>query len=227
MGKVLGIETSGPYTSLAIIEREEILCEFYSGREFVHSEIINLAFKALLKTAGIETFDIGVVSVSIGPGYFTALRVGLSFAKALVYVIKKPLVAVDTLDALANEVFPDKRAKIVSTMDAQKGQVYASFYISEEGKWKKIEGPLLISPVELRERAMGFLFVGSGAEKYKKILYPKPLTNPSFPKASTIAKLGYSLFKEGIISEPSSLEPRYIRLTDAEMKRLNQGNGIP
>jgi len=222
----LGIETSGPYTSLALLKGEKVICEFHSGREFAHSEVLNLAFKALLETANIKIDDIDLVTISIGPGYFTALRAGLSFSKALVYVIKKPLVAVDTLDALAYEILPDKKAKIVSTMDAQKKQVYASFYIAEEERWKRVEGPIVISPEELKEKAIGALFVGSGAEKYGEILYPKPLNNPSYPKASTIGKLGISLFKEGIRSEPSTLEPCYVRLTNAEMKRLEEGNGI-
>jgi tRNA threonylcarbamoyladenosine biosynthesis protein TsaB len=219
----LGVETSGPFTSLALIRGETIICEFYSGREFSHSEVMNLAFKSIIETAGIEVEDIGLVSVSIGPGYFTALRAGLSFAKGLVYVIGSPLVAVDTLDALAWEITPGKGAKIVATMDAQKGQVYASFYISEENRWKKTEGPVVISPEELRERAMGALFIGSGSEKYRDILYPRPLKNPSYPGASTIAKLGLSLYLDGVRSDPSALEPLYLRLTDAEMKRFKNG----
>ena len=209
---VLGVETSTDATSLGIISDENPVIEINSLTPFTHSERINLIFESLKKIAKFEPSELGLMAVSIGPGFFTALRVGLSFVKAIELVFKIPVVSVNTLDALAHEIpFCHENMKVYPIIDAQKGQVYTAGYECKNSQLEKFEDYTIKKPEEIPE---GVFVIGGGRgiEKFPQAIRKK------FPSSLTVARLGLLKYLKSGAEDVALLEPFYLRLTDAEVR---------
>ena len=209
---VLGVETSTDATSLGIISEEKSVVEINSLTPFTHSERMNLIFKSLQEIVGFKPSELGLIAISIGPGFFTALRVGLSFVKALELVFKIPVVSVNTLDALAWETpFCYEGMKVYPVIDAQKGQVYTAGYVCQNGQLERFENYSIKKPEEIPEE-VHIIGGGRGIEKFPRAIKKK------FPSSLTVAKLGLMKYKERGAEDVALLEPFYLRLTDAEVR---------
>ena len=100
--KILGIDTSTKFCNLALIKDEDILIEYtINGLKKKHSSILMPAIKDLLKIMNLKMAEINGIAISIGPGSFTGLRIGLGVAKGLSYACSLPLLGVPTLEAMA------------------------------------------------------------------------------------------------------------------------------
>lgn len=215
---VLGIETSGPPTSLAITDGKELLYEVFVGMKFTHSEQLNPLLDEAMDTLKLSFHDLGLVAVSIGPGYFTALRAGLSVGKALCLSLGIPLVGVPTLRALREEIsIRGKGQKVIPVVDAQKKMVYAEISIWDGKNWDLEVGPSIYNPSELMEKHKDAIFIGGGAQIYPE-LSPTPIPNPFVPRAFTVARMGLEMYLKGKSSDPESLEPLYIKYADITKK---------
>jgi len=213
---VLGVETSTESTSLGIIRGKEPLYEVNSYTPFTHSEKINVLLVNLFKVLNVNYKNLDLVAISIGPGYFTALRVGLSFVKAIEFVHKLPVVGVNTLDALAHETpFCKEDLKITPIIDAQKGQVYTATYHCIEGNIKRVTDYRIVSPegINITEEHV-IIGAGRGAEFFRN----ENLFQKRFPSSLTIAKLGLEKYLKSGADDVTLLEPFYLRITDAEAK---------
>ena len=208
---VLGVETSGPYTSLGLMDGDKRQELNYRERPFAHSEMINVLFEILLKQTGLSPSSLELVAVSVGPGYFTALRVGLSFAKALAFSLDIPLISVNTLDALARQA-PDVGVPVIALVEAQRDFLYAAKYRKEKGKTLREKDPALLRLQEVQKEEA--LFVGSGAVKFREELRNLPEPCPDFPSGLTVAALGLERFSSGERDDPVGLEPFYMKLPD-------------
>ena len=120
---VLGIETSSRHGGVAIIGEDRVLCEAVLSVEVTHSERLLPAVDRALDEARITLEGLGGIAVSIGPGSFTGLRIGLSTAKGLAYATGLPLVGVPTLEAMA-WTLPAARWQVCPVLDARKQEVY-------------------------------------------------------------------------------------------------------
>ncbi|RKY99561.1 MAG: tRNA (adenosine(37)-N6)-threonylcarbamoyltransferase complex dimerization subunit type 1 TsaB [Candidatus Hydrothermota bacterium] len=208
---VLGVDTSGPYTSLGLIDGSNKKELNYRERPFAHSEMINVLFEILMKQTGLSPSSIDLIAVSVGPGYFTALRVGLSFAKALAFSLGIPLISVNTLDALARQA-PDVDMPVIALVEAQKDFLYAAKYRKVKGETMREREPALLRLREVREEKA--LFVGSGAIKFRDELQRLPEPCPDFPSGLTVAASGLERFLSGERDDPVKLEPFYMKLPD-------------
>ena len=209
---VLGVETSTDATSLGIISEGNPVVEINSLTPFTHSERINLIFESLKRIVEFKPSELGLIAISIGPGFFTALRVGLSFVKALELVFKIPVVSVNTLDALAREIpFCYEEMKVYPMIDAQKGQVYTAGYVCQNGQLVKFENYSIKKPEEIPQDVY-IIGGGKGIEKFQRAFKKK------FPSSLTVAKLGLEKYKKRGAEDVALLEPFYLRLTDAEVR---------
>lgn len=213
---VLGVETSTESTSLGIIENNSPLIEINSFTPFTHSEKINILLKNIFEVIDIGFKDLKLLAVSIGPGYFTALRVGLSFVKAIEFVHKIPVVGVITLDALAHETpFCRGNLKVIPIIDAQKGQVYTVTYHCKGNKLERVTDYSIVSPADIEfDAETVFIGAGKGAEFFKdsNVILKKS------PSSLTIAKLGLEKYLKSGADDVTLLEPFYLRITDAEAR---------
>jgi len=225
--KVLGIDTSTKFCNLGLIEDEDILIEYtINGLKKKHSSILVPAIKNLLKTIDLKIEEINGIAVSIGPGSFTGLRIGLSVAKGLCYARSLPLLGIPTLDAMAFSL-KEIPYLICPVLEAKKDEIYDvifrggdSLHRITDYKCEDINS-LLTRLSLLREK---IIFLGDGIKKYRDIIKEKIDKNALFidsqlnlPVASNIAFLGLNKLKKGEEDDISTLYPFYLRKSAAEI----------
>ena len=134
---ILAIETATLVSSVALATSDTLLAEITLQTKKTHSELLMPHIAKILDMAGVSRTDITAVAVSIGPGSFTGLRIGLATAKSLAYAMKIPLVGVPTLAALAYGCFVPG-AILSPILDAQKGNVYQALFEWQNGNLKEL-----------------------------------------------------------------------------------------
>lgn len=222
--KVLALETATLAGSIAIVDDVEgLIGEVKVSVKIAHSERLMPSVEWLLKASAISIKEIDAFAVSIGPGSFTGLRIGLSTVKGFAFATGRPVVPVRTLDAFARTM-PFCRHVICPMLDARKNEVYAAFYRWDNDICTKLQPEISIKPYELLKDTSGpVVFMGEGARVYKNVISDLLKTNAIFaplsqmsPSASTVAEMAIEMIKQGIASDPVSLTPYYIRKSEAE-----------
>ncbi|MEE8328945.1 MAG: tRNA (adenosine(37)-N6)-threonylcarbamoyltransferase complex dimerization subunit type 1 TsaB [Thermodesulfovibrionia bacterium] len=223
--KVLALETATTAGSIAIVSANEgLIGEVKINVKIAHAERLMKSIDWVLNASSTSINKIDAFAISIGPGSFTGLRIGLSTAKGYSYATSKPLVPVPTLDAFAR-MLPFCSHLICPMLDARKNEVYTGLYRWEQGICRKIIPETAAIPQDfLKEIKEPTVFMGEGAKIYKKIIMDTLRNNASFapasnmsPSASSVAEIAIEKLKEGISSDPVSLTPLYIRKSEAEI----------
>jgi len=206
-----------------LMEDRQVIAEYtwHTGR--THSEMLVPLVRRMMEDARRELADLDGVAVSIGPGSFTGLRIGLSTAKGLCFSLGCPLVAVPTLDALASRML-FSRHPVCCMLDARKKEVYAAVYDTSDGVLQQQWGPEAIEPDRAAHRLCGAsVFVGTGATLYRERILsqangarfaPEELNVPS---AVVVARLGLRALEEGDLADLGDVEPVYLRRSEAEL----------
>ncbi|MGB9791460.1 MAG: tRNA (adenosine(37)-N6)-threonylcarbamoyltransferase complex dimerization subunit type 1 TsaB [Thermacetogeniaceae bacterium] len=220
--RVLGIETSTQVVSVAICEEQRLLGEVSFNAKQEHMQRLIPMIDSILRGCGMEIADVDAFAVSVGPGSFTSLRVGLATAKAFAHALFKPLVGVPTLDALAWELRGN--ADLVCTLlEARRDEVYACFYISTDEGMRRLSDYMAISPLKLAERLQGdfmsrITFTGEGALAYWGVLQEKlgeraMLADPIqlWPRAAAVARLGYLNLVVGSAGDARTVTALYVK----------------
>jgi len=224
---VLGIETSTHAGSVAVIQDKRLLGELSINVRPAHSQKLVPMIKSLLGYVEVEKADLDGIAVSIGPGYYTALRVGLSTAKALSYSLGIPLVGVSSLEALAMNV-SGIGGMVCPVIDAKMTQVYAAlFECSEPSPIRRAEDMVLTAEELLGMVEGDTVFVGDVGLIAKAVssgahMDGVPTYAPSLlctPRASACAVLGARQLGEGRSHDRSVLVPSYMRRTQAEIAK--------
>ena len=125
--KILALDSSGIVASVAVVEDDTLLAEYTVNYKKTHSQTLLPMLDEIVKMTELELESIDAIAVAAGPGSFTGLRIGSATAKGLGLALKKPLVAVPTVDALAYNLY-DAQGLICPIMDARRKQVYTGIY---------------------------------------------------------------------------------------------------
>ena len=224
--KILGVDTSTPVGSIGITDDESVIAEYSLNVVETHSSRLMSAIDDLLRRALLKIHDMDAFAIAIGPGSFTGLRIGLGTMKGFCYALKKPLVGVVTLDALAYNVkFADKL--ICPILDARRGEVYAAVYRGSSDGRLELQTDYLCTKIELLLETLAepTIFLGDGFNRYKdtiaEMLKEKAIfTTPffGFCRGATVALLGYERLKAGESDDYFSITPFYIRKSEAEVR---------
>jgi tRNA threonylcarbamoyladenosine biosynthesis protein TsaB len=205
---ILAIDTSTDYLSLAILKDGRPAAKFHKKAHRKHSMLLVPAIERLLKKAKLNIGRIDCFAVSIGPGSFTGLRIGVTVVKGFAYALKRPIVAVPTLDAIADNAKGFKGV-ICPSLDARKNKVYSCIYKSDGKSLKRLSKYLLLPAADLlkKVKAMGYnvLFLGDAI--------PGPgleIFRSWHPKAEVVARLGAEYFRKRKFVKAEDLEPMYI-----------------
>ncbi|NTW58151.1 MAG: tRNA (adenosine(37)-N6)-threonylcarbamoyltransferase complex dimerization subunit type 1 TsaB [Nitrospirae bacterium] len=221
---ILGIETATRTGGVAIVSEDGVLAEYTLNIEVTHSERLMSTVDRVFKDTGLRMASIDGFGVSIGPGSFTGLRIGLSTVKGLAFTTGKPVAAVPTLKALAWNT-PHARYPVCPLLDARKKEVYAALY-HYDGRELVQDLPETVLPLaELAERVAGeVLFTGEGARLFagdierffagRAHLAPR---SASVPSAASIAEIALDMISVGRQTGPDGLSPMYIRRPEAEL----------
>ena len=224
---ILAVETSGMGTSVALANGSQLLVEHVlesAGRR--HARLLVPAVDQLLKHQSLASNDIDVVAVSIGPGSFTGLRVGVVFAKIFAWINQTQLVAVDTLQGLAQRAAPaDSDITVIS--DAQRGDVFVNSYRCSTGEEAvqpvaavRIES--LASVIAALEKQSRHVLTGPGVERFSDRI-PDSIETAACdmlaPRAAALLPAAREMILENKWSDTDALEPVYLRRSYAEEKR--------
>jgi len=180
------------------------------------------SIEEIFRDLGWQPEDTDLIAVSHGPGSFTGLRVGITCAKTLAYVLRKPLVAVPTLDVLAENVTPGD-TPICPILDARRKAVYACIYRPVNGVWQRQTDCMAIEPhalLPLLPRPV--LIFGDGVPPYKELFHVDGIIikdgGLGTARARVVARLGIQLYEKDEISDPFQLQPLYLGRLEVEEK---------
>jgi len=175
---ILCLETATPSCSVALVHNGEVLACEEDPKGQNHSEKITLFIDSVMKKAGISYDQLDAVAVSMGPGSYTGLRIGVSTAKGICYAVSKPLIAVETLEAMAyggKVVISTERSErrnllLIPAIDARRMEVYAAIFDENVNKIKDTEAVIIdeSSFADLKKDHHLYLF-GDGADKCAEI----------------------------------------------------------
>lgn len=169
LNMILCLETATPSCSVALVHDGAVLAFEEDPKGQNHSEKITLFIDAVMKKTGVSYNQLDAVAVSMGPGSYTGLRIGVSTAKGLCYAAEKPLIAIDTLHAMASggkEIADSPSPILIPMIDARRMEVYAEIF---DGNINKIEETKAViidenSFSEYKSQHEVWLF-GDGADK--------------------------------------------------------------
>jgi tRNA threonylcarbamoyladenosine biosynthesis protein TsaB len=223
--KILGIDTSSKFLSIALSEDGNIIKEENHLLDRRHSSQLVPKIKEMLENLNFSIEDVDVFVVGLGPGSFTGLRIGVSAVKGFGLVAKKPCIGVASIDALALEA-NGMDGTIVPIIDAKRGNVYSSIYERKGTKIIRLSGYLLLPIEKLVRKLKGdAVFLGDAISLYKEkitaINKDAIFLNERFwyPRAGNLIMLGLSRLKKQKRLDLGELQPIYLYPRDCQVKK--------
>jgi tRNA threonylcarbamoyl adenosine modification protein YeaZ len=230
--KILALDSSGIVASVAIMEDNNLLAEYTVNYKKTHSQTLLPMLDEIARMTELDMGTLDAIAVAEGPGSFTGLRIGAATAKGLGLALKKPLVAVPTVDALAYNLY-DTKGLICPIMDARRSQVYTGIYRFEnhtltavKEQWAAAITELL---EELNELGEAVTFLGDGVPVFRdviartlKVPYSFAPAHLNKQRAAAVGALGMTYYKEGKIQTAEEHRPEYLRVSQAERERAER-----
>jgi len=217
--RVLALETSTLAGGVALVDGERLVAEYVLDISLTHSERLMGAVDRALGDARWAPHDLEGLAVSIGPGSFTGLRIGVSTVKGLAVALGIPIAAVPTLDAMAAAV-PWAPWPVCPVLRARRDEVYASLYRHDSDGLRREWEYLALSPEELARRfTEPTLLIGDGAD-FVRSTQARRLPPPRrVPSPACVAMLGRERLRLGDTVAAAEIVPFYLRLSQAELRR--------
>ena len=230
--KILGLDSSGIVASVAVVEDDILVAEYTVNYKKTHSQTLLPMLDEIAKMTELDLNTIDAIAVAAGPGSFTGLRIGSATAKGLGLALKKPLIAVPTVEGLAYNLY-DTDGLICPIMDARRNQVYTGVYCYTDHRLDTVWEQDTMSIEALAEGLNCLdhevIFLGDGVAVYREKLEAL-LTIPfSFApahvnrqRAAAVGALAEVYYKEGKIQTAEEHEPEYLRKSQAERERAER-----
>lgn len=227
--KILAIDSSGIVASAAVADDNNIISEFTVNNRKTHSQTLLPMIDQVVKMSEVPLKDIDAIAVASGPGSFTGLRIGSATAKGLGLALDKPVVPVPALEGIAYRA-ACFGGIICPLMDARRNQVYAAAYRMESGSLVNIieQKAVVLRDIlsELSETGEEVLFMGDGADVYRKTIEEEIDTEYQFApaymskqSAASVAALGIIYYGMGRYESAAKHRPFYLRKPQAERER--------
>ena len=221
--KILAVDTSSKICAVAILEDNKVIDEIKLDNGKTHSENLMPIIKEILDKNNLTLKDMNLIAVSVGPGSFTGIRIGIATIKPMAEVYNLPVASVTSLETLARNIEnKEKDFTIISLIDARNNQVYAGFFDTE---YNLKEDEIAEDIDEVLKKAGKYskiVFVGDGAIIHKeKIEENLKNRNIIFAKennqsAINTGKIGYKKFLEKNLKNADTILPIYLRKSQAE-----------
>ncbi|MEA3362774.1 MAG: tRNA (adenosine(37)-N6)-threonylcarbamoyltransferase complex dimerization subunit type 1 TsaB [Thermodesulfobacteriota bacterium] len=223
--KILAVDSSSLTGSVSLCQGETLVAESLLNVRSTHSEKLLKQIDLLLVEAGWQLEDLDLLAVVTGPGSFTGLRIGIATIKGLAQVLKKPVVPISSLQAVAMNL-PLSPAPICAFLDARKKEVYSQLF-----EWHHTTGPVAIGepsvspPEQLLKGITGTVaLVGDGVVLYRDLIDEILADHALIPvatahqlRAAHASWLSLRAWQGGLVQAAAEIVPTYIRLSDAEL----------
>ena len=213
MSYILNIETATKNCSVALAkEGKTICCKEIAEEGYSHAERLHVFIEEIIKEAGIKWNDLSAIAVSQGPGSYTGLRIGVSAAKGLCYALDIPLIAVDTLQALASQVVLSD-GLIIPMIDARRMEVYSAIFAPNYERKRAVLAEI-ITENSFEDLEGTLYFIGDCSEKCKSVLNKENyifLDEIVYPSAKEMSAISFEKFKINDTVDVAYFEPYYLK----------------
>ena len=225
---ILAVDSSAAVASVAILKDDTVLGEYFLDNGNTHSETILPMAESLFSRLSMTVDDIDLFAVSIGPGSFTGLRIGVATIKGLAFGRNKPCAAISTLEALAHNL-EGFSGILCPVMDARREQVFTALFRSDGKTIERLTPDGAMDLAELNNLLATYkepiYLSGDGYELAKKALTVKAMETPErlIPQsARSVGRLALRDYYAGKTIDEASLAPVYLRLSKAERERTEK-----
>ena len=222
MALILSIETGTDVCSVGLARDGELLSlrESDEGRD--HAKKVAVFVEELLRETDVAPEELDAVAVGMGPGSYTGLRIGVSFAKGLCYGLQIPLIAVGSLDSLVEVAREDNEAGILDVeswdgsllcpmVDARRMEVYTQMFDAKGQSLNEVKAEIIAEDSFAEWRSgRPFVIFGNGAAKCQEVLSDAIFVNVT-PSARGLAVLAHQRFEAGQTEDIAYFEPFYLK----------------
>ena len=214
MALILNIETSTKNCSVCISNKDEvIISKELNDLNYSHAEKLHPFILDVIKSSGVSIESLDAIAVSKGPGSYTGLRIGVSAAKGLCFALNKPLISVETLNALALSIDVKEEAYIIPMLDARRMEVYSAVFTNSKEQIREVKAEVIDENSFKEYTDKKVYLLGDGSDKCKEIL-----NHPNFvfvkdkhPSSVQMAELSYAKYKKNDIEDVAYFEPFYLK----------------
>ena len=222
MSLILCIETGTDICSVGIARDGELMSLRESDQGRDHAKQVAVFVDELLRETGVKPDELDAVAVGMGPGSYTGLRIGVSFAKGLCYGLNIPLLAVGSLEALTDVAIKDYEAGIIQVegwdeallcpmVDARRMEVYTQIFNSRCEAQSEVSAEIITEDSFSQWRAKGKLVIfGNGAAKCQEML-PDAIYIDVAPSARGLTRIAHQLLEAGKTVDIAYFEPFYLK----------------
>lgn len=231
--KILAIDTSATAASVAVMQEDKIIGEFFINTSLTHSQTLIPMAEQLLKNISLTVKDLDAVAVNAGPGSFTGVRIGVAAAKGIAFADDLPCISVSTLHSMAYNML-ENDCIVCAVMDARCQQVYNALFRVNGKAVERLTDDRALSLDDLKRELERIdekiVLVGDGTaitEKYIGGLLSNVISAPlnkRIQTASSTAMVASEMFKDGRTMSSEELMPVYLRLPQAQ-RELNKRAG--
>ncbi|MBU2885904.1 tRNA (adenosine(37)-N6)-threonylcarbamoyltransferase complex dimerization subunit type 1 TsaB [Gilvimarinus agarilyticus] len=216
MSTILSIDTSTKSGSVALICAGLVVGAQHYNIDKSHSSLLHVMIDELMKNTGTTLEELDAIAISEGPGSYTGLRIGVSAAKGLCYALELPLIAVNTLEAMAYQVYrySSQVDYLCPMIDARRMEVYA---LVKNGNFETVQEtePVIVDEesfvTELADHQV--VFFGDGAAKCQEVIqHPNAsFVSEVYPSAVEVGLLGAKKYELGQFENVIDFEPFYLK----------------
>ncbi len=209
--KLLAIETATPICGAALTSGETLVVEYRAAIRNAHGRLLTQTIDRILTDAGWQPDDIEALAVSIGPGSFTGLRIGLALAKGIALARGIPIAAVPTLEVLATQAPVDK-GLIAPLIRSRADEYYTALYERSATGLAAVQEVRILPWGEIAQAIPPeAVLIGGAADHPPLPGYRIAPASSALPSAFTVARLGWQRLQQGRRENPDLLEPLYLQ----------------
>lgn len=223
--KLLALDTSSMTATVALLDEDKVIGEYTLNHRKSHSEKLMPMIEEIVRSCELTPKDIDVFAVSLGPGSFTGLRIGIATIRAMAQALDKPVVGVPTLEALAFNLF-QSTGFVCPIIDAQRDLVYTGVFQWVKGQMVEVVPQQVLHIDELMDRLQketeAVYFVGDAIDKFAPILkerlgaqFQVPPKKFLIPSAASVGEIAKIKFEKDLVGD---IAPIYMRKSAAEVQ---------
>lgn len=213
MPYILHIETATKNCSVAIAQNGKLLlCKEIADAGYAHAEKLHIFIADAMQEAGLTFQQLDAVAVSKGPGSYTGLRIGVSAAKGMCYALGIPLIGIDTLAVLAQQLSVEN-GLIVPMIDARRMEVYSAIFDANKQKIRDTQAEVLTAE-SFPDLTQTIHFIGDSNDKAKTVLIQDNFVfhdGHVYPSAKDMTVLAYAKFRNREWEDLAYFEPFYLK----------------
>ena len=222
--RILGIDSSTPGCSVALLNNGTIVSEQIADPQPSYSKFLLQMVDQVLKQGEVRLDDVDGFAVTLGPGSFTGLRIGVSLLKGFILATEKPFVGINSLEALASTV-DSPGLPVCTALDARKQELYAAVFENKNNRPVPVVPESALAPEALCAAIEApTLFIGNGVERYRDLFrkslrdrFVEPEGPLKYSTAAGVARLAAPRFDTQNNFDLNQLHINYIRKSEAEL----------